>query len=60
MLTVSAKTGRHVARLLNEAIALGDRMSGRIPTPELNRFLSEAVQARQPPIGTRRGRAGTA
>jgi GTP-binding protein len=55
VLTVSAKTGRHVARLLNEAIALGDRMSGRIPTPELNRFLSETVQARQPPIGTRRG-----
>ncbi len=54
VLTVSAKTGRHVARLLNEAIALGDRMSGRIPTPELNRFLAEAVQARQPPVGTRR------
>ena len=30
-------------------------MSGRIPTPELNRFLAEAVQARQPPVGTRRG-----
>jgi GTPase len=58
VLTVSAKTGRHVARLLNESIALGDRMSGRIPTPELNRFLSEAVQARQPPIGTRRGSSG--
>jgi GTP-binding protein len=54
VLTASAKTGRHVARLLNEAIALGDRMSGRIPTPELNRFLAEAVQARQPPVGTRR------
>jgi GTP-binding protein len=55
VMTVSAKTGRHVSRLLTEAIALGDRMSGRIPTPELNRFLSEAVQARQPPVGTRRG-----
>jgi GTPase len=54
VLTASAKTGRHVARLLSEAIALGDRMSGRIPTPELNRFLAEAVQARQPPVGTRR------
>jgi len=54
VLTVSAKTGRHVARLLSEAIALGDRISGRIPTPELNRFLAEAVQARQPPVGTRR------
>jgi GTP-binding protein len=55
VLTASAKTGRHVARLLTEVIALGDRMAGRIPTPELNRFLAEAVQARQPPIGTRRG-----
>jgi GTP-binding protein len=54
VLTVSAKTGRHVARLLNEAIMLGDRMSGRIPTPDLNRFLAEATQARQPPVGTRR------
>ncbi|HEY2282514.1 MAG TPA: ribosome biogenesis GTPase Der [Solirubrobacteraceae bacterium] len=54
VLTASARTGRHVARLLNEAITLGDRMSGRIPTPELNRFLAEAVQARQPPVGTRR------
>ena len=55
VLTASAKTGRHVSRLLTEAIALGDRVVGRIPTPELNRFLSEAVQARQPPVGTRRG-----
>ena len=55
VLTASAKSGRHVPRLLTEVIALGDRMAGRIPTPELNRFLSEAVQARQPPVGTRRG-----
>lgn len=55
VLTASAKTGRHVTRLLSEAIALGDRTAGRIPTPELNRFLAEAVQARQPPVGTRRG-----
>jgi GTPase len=58
VLTVSAKTGRHVARLLNEAVTLGDRVSGRIPTPELNRFLAETVQARQPPVGTRRGAGG--
>ncbi len=55
VLTASAITGRHTARLLVEALVLGDRMAGRIPTPELNRFLAEAVQARQPPIGTRRG-----
>jgi GTP-binding protein len=58
VLTASARTGRHVSRLLAEAIALGDRMAGRIPTPELNRFLAEVVEARQPPIGTKRGAAG--
>jgi len=58
VLTVSAKSGRHVERLLSEAIALGDRTRGRIPTPELNRFLAESVQARQPPAGMRRGGAG--
>lgn len=56
VLTASALTGRHVSRLLSEAIALGDRRSGRIPTPELNRFLSETVQARQPPVGGGGGR----
>lgn len=55
VLTTSAKTGRHTARLLTEVFTLGDRMAGRIPTPELNRFLAEATQARQPPVGTRRG-----
>jgi GTP-binding protein len=49
VLTASAKTGRNVQRVLTEALALGDRMGNRIPTPELNRFLSEVVQARQPP-----------
>jgi len=49
VLTASALTGRNVERLLKEVLALGDRMQGRIPTPELNRFLGEAVQARQPP-----------
>ncbi|HEY7962243.1 MAG TPA: ribosome biogenesis GTPase Der [Solirubrobacteraceae bacterium] len=55
VLTASAQTGRHVSRLLSEAIALGDRMTGRIPTPKLNRFLSETVQARQPPVGMKGG-----
>ncbi len=49
VLTASAKTGRHVDRILTEAIALGDRMHNRIPTPELNRFLGEVVAAKQPP-----------
>jgi GTP-binding protein len=49
VLTASALTGRNIQRVLTEVLALGDRMSNRIPTPELNRFLGEAVQARQPP-----------
>ncbi|MGZ4254037.1 MAG: ribosome biogenesis GTPase Der [Solirubrobacteraceae bacterium] len=51
VLTASAKTGRHVERLLVEAIGLADRSRTRIPTPQLNRFLSDAVGARQPPSG---------
>ncbi len=49
MLTASAKTGRHVQRLLQEALSLADRASHRIATPELNRFLGEIVTQRQPP-----------
>jgi GTPase len=48
VLTASALTGRNVGRVLAEAITLGDRMRTRIPT-ELNRFLAETVEARQPP-----------
>jgi GTPase len=55
VLTGSAKTGRHVERLLVEAVGLADRSRGRIPTPQLNRFLSEVVAARQPPAGSARG-----
>jgi GTP-binding protein len=56
VLTASAKTGRHVERLLIEAVALADRSRTRIPTPQLNRFLSEVVAARQPPVGKRPAR----
>jgi GTP-binding protein len=49
VLTVSAKTGRGVRRLLLEAIGLADRARTRIPTPELNRFLGDVQAARQPP-----------
>jgi GTP-binding protein len=57
VLTASAKTGRHVERLLAEAIGLADRSRARIPTPQLNRFLSDAAAARQPPVGAGGGRA---
>ncbi len=49
VLTASALTGRQVTRILEEAIILGDKMAGRIPTPQLNKFLSEVTQQRQPP-----------
>jgi GTP-binding protein len=49
LLTASATTGRNIARLLMEAVALADRRATRIPTPRLNRALAEAVTARQPP-----------
>jgi GTP-binding protein len=49
VLTASAKTGRHIARLLTEALSIADRARHRIPTPELNKFLAEVVQQRQPP-----------
>jgi GTPase len=55
VLTASARTGRHVGRVMQEALALADRRAARIPTPELNRFLAEAIEARQPPVGSRRG-----
>jgi GTP-binding protein len=49
LLTVSAKTGRGVRRLLARSIDLADRAAQRIPTAELNRFLSDVQAARQPP-----------
>jgi GTP-binding protein len=57
VLTASARTGRHVERLLIEVVALADRVRTRIPTPQLNRFLADLVAARQPPAarGTSRG-----
>jgi GTP-binding protein len=48
--TVSVKTGRGVRKLLNEAIKLADRAAQRIPTPELNRFLSDIQAVREPPL----------
>jgi GTP-binding protein len=49
VLTASAKTGRHVQRLLQEALSIAERARHRVPTPELNRFLADVAAARQPP-----------
>jgi GTP-binding protein len=51
VLTASAKTGRHVERILVEAVGLADRRRGRIPTSQLNRFIADVVARRQPPAG---------
>jgi GTPase len=49
VLTCSALTGRGVAAVLREAIALAQRAAERIPTPELNRFIAGVVADRPPP-----------
>ncbi len=49
LMTISAKDGRHVGRVVAEAVALGDRRAEKIPTPQLNRFVAELVAERQPP-----------
>jgi GTPase len=49
VITASATSGRNVQRLLQEALSLADRATHRVPTPELNRFVSEVTAARQPP-----------
>src|SRR5439155_26827573 len=54
VVAVSAKTGRGVGRLLDNATTLYEKHAGRIPTPELNRFLRELRQVRQAP--SRNGR----
>ncbi len=54
VLTVSAKTGRNVERVLVESVGLADRSRGRIPTSQLNRFISDVVAQRQPPSSNNR------
>jgi len=49
VLTTSAKTGRHISRILVEAQSLAERASYRVPTPELNRFLGDLVASRETP-----------
>jgi GTP-binding protein len=54
-ITVSAHTGRGVSRLLERTAELFDRFASRVPTAELNRFLAELKELRQPPAkGSRR------
>jgi GTP-binding protein len=54
IVTVSAKTGRGIARLLDRIEQQFDKHNARIPTAELNRFLAELREARESP--SRNGR----
>jgi GTPase len=54
VLTVSAKTGRGIGRLLDRIEQQFDKHAGRIPTAELNRVLAELREAREAP--SRNGR----
>ena len=54
VVTTSAKTGRGIERLLGRIGSLYDKHTAKIGTPELNRFLAELREDRQPP--SRRGK----
>jgi GTP-binding protein len=54
MVTLSAKTGRGVPRLLDRIEELFARDITRISTPTLNNFLAELRAAREPPARERR------
>jgi GTPase len=49
VVTVSAKTGRGISRLLDRIEEQFEKHAARIGTPELNRFLAELREAREPP-----------
>ena len=49
VLTCSALTGRGVAPVLREAVALAEKAASRIPTPKLNKFVAGVVADRPPP-----------
>jgi GTPase len=49
VMTVSALNGRNVRRLFMRAVELADRAAERLPTADLNRFLSDLQAIRQPP-----------
>ena len=54
VVTLSATTGRGVARLLDRVEQLYVKHTTRIPTPALNTFLRELARARQAPSRDRR------
>jgi GTP-binding protein len=49
LVTVSAATGRGISRLLDRVEELYEKHTARVGTGELNRFLAEVREAREPP-----------
>ena len=49
VVTLSARTGRHVERLMPAVLAVHERWNQRLPTPALNRWLAEVVERHPPP-----------
>ena len=54
LVTVSSRTGRGIHRLFERIERLFEKYTARIPTGELNRFLQELREQREPP--SRRGK----
>ena len=54
IVTVSANTGRGIARLLDRVEQVFAKHTSRVPTPALNTFLGELRSVRQAPSGERR------
>ena len=54
IVTTSAKSGRGIARVLERVASLFDKHTAKIGTPELNRFLAELREDRQPPSRRRK------
>ena len=49
LVTISAKSGRGISRLLDRVEQLYEKHAARVGTGELNRFLAELREAREPP-----------
>ncbi len=55
LVTASAKTGRNLSGLLQDALTLFERYKFRVSTAELNRFVTDVQEEKQPPaVGGRR------
>lgn len=55
VVTLSAKTGQRVHRVLEVTLRVWEEWHRRVPTPELNRVLHEATARMQPPQSKGRG-----